>query len=155
MRTILTMIAALICASAAFAAFQVYDSTIAGTSRSNSFDASASHLSKLTISQTGDASSSLSPGGSVEIPVAVSNPDHTDASAETANNLNGTTFTTSPDSSCGSHLSVSDPTGSVLGQDVSPGRKIDGTLTVTADSSLPSSCAGGSYVIVFGGTVTP
>lgn len=155
MRYLLTLVAALVVTGAAYAAFQVYDSTLSGTSRTNSFDTTASHLSKLVVSQTGDASSSLGPGVSVTIPVSVSNPNHAGASEETVSNLTGTTFTTSPDASCGSHLSVSDPTGSLIGQGVLPGKKIDGTLSVTADGSLPSSCAGGSYVVVFGGAVTP
>ena len=155
MKTLLTVLAALVCASAAFAAFQVYDSTVSGRSQANSFDASATHLSKLVLSQTGDASASLSPAGSATIPASLSNPNHSGATDETLSNLSGTTFTTSPDTSCGSHLSVSDPSGSIIGQGVSPGRKIDGTLTVTADSGLPSSCAGGTYVIEFAGTATP
>lgn len=155
MRRLTVLFAALLSAGASYAAFQVYDSTVSGTSRSNNFEASASHLSKLVISQTGDASSSLGPGASATFTVSVTNPNHTDASSETVSNLSGTTFTTSPDASCGSHLTVSDPSGSITGQSVSPGRKVDGTLTVTADSSLPASCAGGSYIANFGGTVSP
>jgi hypothetical protein len=154
-RRLIVLFAALLSVGASYAAFQVYDSTISGTSRSNSFDASASHQSKLIISQTGDASTALSPGASADFTASVSNPNHVGASDETVSNLNGSTFSTSPDASCGSHLSVSDPSGSIVGQSVTVGRKIDGTLTVTADSSLPASCAGGSYVVDFGGTVSP
>lgn len=155
MRRLTVLLAALAASGVAYGAFTVYDSTVSGVSRTNSFDASSAHQSKLIVSQTGDASGWLSPGGTITIPVSVSNPAHTGAVDETVTGLAGSTFQTTPDSSCGSHLTVTDPSGSVVGQGVSPGHKIDGTLSVSADGGLPASCAGGTYVVQFGGTVAP
>jgi hypothetical protein len=60
------------------------------------------------------------------------------------------TFSTSP-SDCASHLSLSGTSG-LVGQTITSGHQVQGTVTVAADSSLPGDCASGSYTANFSGT---
>lgn len=132
-------------AGAAVAAFVIYSG--ASGSGGGNF-ASSSTVDAITLSSPG-ASSDLNPGGTASLDVFEANNDPN--SAEHITSLSSG-FTSSPDATCAQHLTTSSLTPLTnVSLGPSQGAVKVATLTITADSALPLSCAGGSWTINFTG----
>lgn len=140
-------VGAFLAAGAAAAAFLIY-SGINGSSN-GTFD-SGSTVAAITIS--GDESTPIDPGSTVTLPVTLTNNDPN--APHTLQNV-AASITSTP-TVCASHLSVTG-FGAINGQTVAAGGTIavNTGLQIVADSTLPSTCASGTFSITWSGETQP
>jgi hypothetical protein len=100
------------------------------------------------ITITGTSQPELDQGGQADLNVTVTNNDP-DA-AHSLTNLDGTTFSTTP-AECAAHMAVA--TATIIGS-YAAGETRNGTVTIGTLPDIPSTCAGGTWTINFGGTTT-
>jgi hypothetical protein len=137
------LVVALALTGAAVAAFILY--TGVNGSGSGTFDPTTQATPAVTL--TGQTQPQLGPDTSALMTVsATNNANH----AVTLTSVTGA-FTSSPPE-CASHLSVSGASG--LGGSYAVGEVRSGTVTIALDGAAPSSCAGGSWSVAFGGAAS-
>jgi hypothetical protein len=140
---------ALAMATGAAAAIIIYDLTATGTAPNNAITLTTTHTGALTYSGNGVAPA-LDANSTSVVPVKLANNDplvaHTVGGGLTA------TITDPTTPSCATHLSVAALSASLTNGSVVPAAgSVTGTVTVSADSTIPLSCSGTTYTITFTG----
>ena len=148
---------ALAAAAGAAAAFLIYSGLSGGSS--GNFSSNASTQSALIVSSDGSVGA-LDAGGTVIMPIRVTNADGNDQHILSANAT--PSFTATP-SVCASHLSVgayTDPVSGnpsqafAAGTSYGPGQARQVQVAIVADASTPGVCANGSYTVSWTATTS-